>query len=308
MTEEHNNQLENDIDANDKKMRKPIVRQNDLISDELPALTETQEESSKEADLAPSFTAKLKAIWNSRLFSNILVALSVIFFALGAYFFIKPMVIHKNQDRIAQDLLDRLKEQEPGSTDEISVDVDIKDIHLPGSDGDEYDYFLPDRPTKPSLTLPEATETAPKAPSVVTITTDSIMRIPKINLEIAVAPDVNAASLWVLPGHYPSSPQPGENGVTSYFGHRMYGKGRHFNRLNEVGPGDTIHIQRKGYLYTYVIESSDIIEPSELGKYVYETSYEPRILLVTCHPIQTTGVPKYRIVVRGVLESAEPLN
>lgn len=246
---------------------------------------------------------KLAAFWHSRTLSRILIGLSLIFFALGIYFFIKPMIVHRNQDKIAQELLDKLKAQSPDSTQEISVAVDAKDIDLPGSYRDEYDYILPPRVTR-TFQTGETTATS-KSPSVVTIRTDAIMRIPKIGLEIAVAPDVNASSLWVLPGHYPSSPQPGEIGVAAYFGHRMYGKGRHFNRLNEVVPGDTIQVQRMGYRYNFVVESSDIIEPADLGKYVFESADKARILLVTCHPIQTTGVPKYRIVVRGYLESTE---
>ena len=306
MTDDKHEAPENKSEPNEKPMRKPVVRQTDVVTPEPEEVSPVVEIDAEEPEEVPEKTGKLKTLWNSRAFSNTLVVLAVIFFILGAYFFIKPMIIHRNQDKIAQDLLDRLKEQEPGSTDEISVDVDIKDINPPGGYVNDYDYFTPTK-TKPPLAEPtEAPATKP--PTVVTIKTDSIMRIPKINLEIAIAPDVNAASLWVLPGHSPPSPQPGDTGVAAYFGHRMYGKGRHFNRLNEVAPGDKIEIQRKGYLYTYVVESSDIIEPPELGKYVYETSYRPRILLVTCHPIQTTGVPKYRMVVRGVLESAEPIN
>lgn len=246
---------------------------------------------------------KLKVFWHSKTLSRILIGLSLLFFALGIYFFIKPMIVHRNQDKIAQELLDRLKEQRPDSTQEVTVVVDTKDIDLPGSYRDEYDYILPPRVTR-TFQTEETTETS-KSPSIVTIRTDSIMRIPAINLEIAVAPDVNASSLWVLPGHYPSSPQPGEIGVAAYFGHRMYGKGRHFNRLDEVVPGDKIQVQRMGKLYNFVVESSDIIEPDDLGKYVFESAHTARILLVTCHPIQTTGVPKYRIVVRGYLESTE---
>lgn len=260
------------------------------------------DESSDEEKLVAS-GSRLKAIWNSRAFSRVLIGLSLIFFALGIYYLVKPIIVHKNQDRIADDLLEKLKELDPDSTEEVTIEVNVKDIHLPGSYSDEYDYILP-----PGEKPPEETGEKPqKTPSVVTIRTDSIMRIPRIGLEIAVAPNVSASSLWVLPGHYPTSPQPGSIGVTSYFGHRMYGKGRHFNRLNEVGPGDSIQIQRQGMLYNYVIDTSDIVEPTELGKYVYERTSEARILLVTCHPIQTTGIPKYRIVVRGHLESTEPV-
>ncbi|NLA72118.1 MAG: sortase [Clostridiaceae bacterium] len=243
----------------------------------------------------------------SRVLSSFLLVLAFACLALGIYLLVKPAIVHKNQDKIADNLLEQLNQLAPSSTEEVSIEVNVDDINLPGSYSDEYDYILP-----PGVTIGETvdvkpTVNTPKPGTIITIRSDSIMRISKINLEIAVAPDINASSLWVLPGHYPSSVQPGEVGINAYFGHRMYGKGRHFNRLDEVTPGDTIKIQRKGMLYTYVVDSSDIIEPSELGRFIYERTDEPRIVLVTCHPKQMTGVPKYRIVVRGHLESAQPI-
>ncbi len=300
-----------------KGMRSPVFRMKDQDShvtsppEEEPEpqapLTESDpqlpDEAIVEEEEEKKGVSNLKRFWRSKTMSRILIGLSLLFFALGIYFFVKPMIIHRNQDKIAQELLDRLKDQAPDSTEEVTIEVDVKDINLPGSYRDEYDYILPPHASRPPKT--EETTSPSKAPSVVTIRTDSIMRIPKINLEIAVAPDVTASSLWVLPGHYPSSPQPGETGVTAYFGHRMYGRGRHFNRLNEVVAGDRIQVQRKGVIYNYVVETSDIIEPADLGKYVFESADKARILLVTCHPIQTTGIPQYRIVVRGYLESTE---
>lgn len=300
-----------------KGMRSPVLRKQEETAD--AARIETSETPAPSSETEPDLwepegqeeekneeetEGKLKVFWRSKTLSRILIGLSLVFFALGIYFFIKPMIVHRNQDKIAQELLDRLKDQSPDSTQVVTVVVDSKDIDLPGSYSDESDYILPPRVVTRTFQTEETTKPS-KSPSIVTIRTDSIMRIPSIDLEIAVAPDVNASSLWVLPGHYPSSPQPGEIGVAAYFGHRMYGKGRHFNRLDEVVPGDKIQVQRMGKLYNFVVESSDIIEPDDLGKYVFESAHEARILLVTCHPIQTTGVPKYRIVVRGYLESTE---
>lgn len=315
-SEEEEKDIFEDIPA--KGMRSPVFRMKDLEADATGLPEEEPEAQVSLAEAEPQLpddeddeieeeekeaVSQLKRFWRSKTMSRILIGLSLLFFALGIYFFVKPMIIHRNQDKIAQELLDRLKDQSPDSTEEITIDVDVKDINLPGSYRDEYDYILPPHASRPPI--PQESTSPSKPPSVVTIRTDSIMRIPKINLEIAVAPDVTASSLWVLPGHYPSSPQPGDIGVAAYFGHRMYGRGRHFNRLNEVVPGDKIQVQRKGVIYNFVVESSDIIEPADLGKYVFESADKARILLVTCHPIQTTGIPQYRIVVRGYLENTE---
>ncbi len=244
----------------------------------------------------------------NRTISRILTLLAVLCFALGFYFLILPSIVHKNQDNAAQELLDKLKKQEEaGETGVVEITVKAGDVNAPGSFSPEYDVIL-----RPGETLspdsPAFTEEKIDRDAVIKIKTDTIMRIPKIDLEIAVAPNVRSSSLWVLPGHYPSSAKPGQKGVAAYFGHRMYGKGRHFNRLNEVEKGDIIEVQRKGKIYTYLVDAQKIIEPIDLGQYVLEKTSKAKILLVTCHPIQTTGVPKYRIVVQGHLTDVKDVN
>ncbi|HHW94065.1 MAG TPA: sortase [Clostridiaceae bacterium] len=238
---------------------------------------------------------------NKSIVSIILTVLAIACFALGIYFLVLPNIVHKRQDDTAQKLLDKLKEQEAlGLTGEVEITVRVGDVNAPGSFSPEYDVVL-----RPGETLdpnrPVVTEPDFNRDDVITIKTDTIMRIPKIDLEIAIAPDVKSSSLWVLPGHYPSSVQAGQKGVAAYFGHRMYGKGRHFNRLNEVEKGDTVDIQRKGKIYTYIVDAQRIINPTELGEYVFEKTSKAKIALVTCHPIQTVGVPKQRIVIQGHL-------
>ncbi len=267
-----------------------------------PATAETDESTDHAAngsadknshEIADKTAEEIK---KKRIVSYILTGLAILCFALGIYFLVLPAIVHKNQDDAAKKLLDQLK----ANKGEAEITVKAGDVNAPGSFSPEYDVILrpgeeydPDRPT--------VTEEEFDRDAVITIKTDTIMRIPKIDLEIAVAPNVRASSLWVLPGHYPSSVQPGQKGVAAYFGHRMYGKGRHFNRLNEIEKGDTIEIQRKGKIYTYTVDVQRIINPIDLGKYVFEETSKTKIVLVTCHPIQTTGIPKYRIVVQGHL-------
>ncbi len=237
----------------------------------------------------------------NRVVSYVLTFLAVVCFGLGIYFLVLPSIVHKNQDSAASELLEKLKEQENrGGEGEVEITVKVVDVNAPGSFSANYDVIL-----RPGETMdpnePTYTEEKIDRDAVVTIKTDTIMRIDKIGLEIAVAPNVRSSSLWVLPGHYPSSVKPGQKGVAAYFGHRMYGKGRHFNRLNEVEKGDIIEVQRKGKIYTYKVDANKIIDPIDLGQYVFEETNKAKIVLVTCHPIQTTGVPKYRIVVQGHL-------
>jgi len=231
-----------------------------------------------------------------RIVTNALTILAILCFALGIYFLALPSIVHKNQDDAAQKLLEEVKKNPDGA----EITVRAGDVNTPGSFSPGLDILV--RPGEiPDPNRPTTTEETIDRDTVITIKTDTIMRIPKIDLEIAVAPNVKSSSLWVLPGHYPSSVHPGKKGVAAYFGHRMYGKGRHFNRLDEVEKGDTIEIQRKGKIYTYTVDAQRIIDPIDLGKYVFEETSKAKIVLVTCHPIQKTGVPKYRIVIQGHL-------
>lgn len=231
-----------------------------------------------------------------RIVTNALTLFAILCFALGIYFVALPSIVHKNQDDAARKLLEELKKNQDGA----EITVRAGDVNAPGSFSPGQDILV--RPGEiPDPNRPTTTEEPIDRDAVITIKTDTIMRIPKIDLEIAVAPNVKSSSLWVLPGHYPASAHPGKKGVAAYFGHRMYGRGRHFNRLNEVEKGDTIEIQRKGKIYTYTVDAQHIIEPIDLGTYVFEETSKAKIVLVTCHPIQTTGVPEYRIVVQGHL-------
>lgn len=259
-------------------------------------------EEDREDQAAP--VGKFKTVLKSRALSRILLGLSLVFFVAGIYFFVKPAIIHKNQEKVGKELLNLLENREPGNTGEVTLEVRVKDVYMPGSYDDGFDLILP-----PGATEPAAPETRPGSgtrPSTIVIKSDTVMIIPSINFESAMAPDVRESTLWVLPGHFPPSAQPGELGVAAYFGHRMIKKGLHFNRLNEIKVGDRIVIKRLGETYHYIVDDYRIVEPSEVGKYVYESTDTSRILLVTCDPVIAPRSTKQRILVGAYLEGGLP--
>ncbi|MGI6614306.1 MAG: sortase [Saccharofermentanales bacterium] len=250
---------------------------------------------------------RFKTIWRSRTFSRILLGLSILFFVVGIYFFVKPALIHRNQEKAGKELLDLLEKQKPEETGEVSIEVNIDDVYMPGSFDDSFDVILPPGVTGNVTVTTSQTEAPPaQRPRTIIIKSDTIMKIPSINYESAIAPDVEEATLWVLPGHFPASAQPGEPGVAAYFGHRMIKRGLHFNRLNEVKVGDKVQIKRFGETFNYIVDYYKIVEPSELGPYVYEKTDTSRILLVTCDPIIAPRSTKKRILVGGYLEGGLP--
>ena len=52
------------------------------------------------------------------------------------------------------------------------------------------------------------------------------------------------------PGHYPESPLPGQEGNAAIAGHRTT-YGAPFNRIDELEPGDEIHVETIQGSFTY---------------------------------------------------------
>ncbi len=259
-----------------------------------------EDEGPPEEENEPVPVGKLKSIWRSHAFARVLLGLSLVFFAVGIYFFVKPAIIHKNQEKAGKEILDLLENREPEETGEVTIEVNVDDVYIPGSYDDSFDIILP-----PGVTGNVTVNTNPaptQKPRTIVIKSDTVMKIPSISYESAIAPDVKESTLWVLPGHFPPSAQPGEVGVAAYFGHRMIKRGLHFNRLNEVKVGDTIQIRRLGETYNFIVDYYRIVEPSAVGQYVYEETDTSRILLVTCDPVIGPRSTKKRILVGGYLE------
>lgn len=110
---------------------------------------------------------------------------------------------------------------------------------------------------------------------------------------ITIAPAVDEVTLEKTPGWLNTSASPGEEGVCVVYGHRNR---NHLQILKEVTYGETITVTMPdGSVYTYVIESMEILESSEdlripalSGKH---------IVLTTCYPFYYTGhAPKKYVV------------
>jgi LPXTG-site transpeptidase (sortase) family protein len=248
-----------------------------------------------------------------------LLAVAAICLILGLYFIIRPAIMHRNQGRYARLLLEQMRKKEgqseqddPSNTDDyVTITVHHDDIYMEGIYDDDYDVIYPPGYSMPPDGMPKMTQPPgqnPQGDRIVTIRTDALLRIPTIGLECAVAPDVKSSTLLVVPGHYPSSPQLGEVGVVAYFGHHTRGRrDSNFSNLNKIKPGEKVIFERKGQVYTYVVETTDIIRPKRLGEFVFEKTSDKRLLLVTCQgDTPSSSSTKYRFVVRGILESVKP--
>lgn len=254
----------------------------------------------------------------NRIIQATLLVLAIVCLVAGVYLFIKPKIEHRNQETAEEALHSQLKEQiniqaenAPKESLQLNAVITIRrgEVEDDNSFGSDADYILrPGETLNPNLPAP--TQAPLEKDKVVEVRTDSIMLIPYIHLEVAIGTNVDRTTLAIVPGHFPGTPKPGEVGISTYFGHNwIYKKDRHFSRLREVPVGETIEIKYAGKSYTYRIDFSEDITPDKIGHYVYKSTDQARILLVTCYRPDgsTSGSAPYRTVVGGYLESVNPL-
>lgn len=136
-----------------------------------------------------------------------------------------------------------------------------------------------------------------KPPSEDIIAAIGIMKIPKIDLKVAIGEGVDNNTLKYAVGHFQGTAMPGEKGNFSVAGHRSYTYSEYFNRLDELKVGDDIIVQSKKGEFTYKIYEKKVVEPTEVS--VLDRTKDATITLVTCTPIR---VATHRLIIKGKLQ------
>lgn len=125
----------------------------------------------------------------------------------------------------------------------------------------------------------------------------AIMKIPKIDLKVAVGEGVDNKTLKYAVGHFEGTTMPGEKGNFCVAGHRSYTYSEYFNRLDELKEGDDIIVKTKKGEFTYKIYEKKVVEPTEVS--VLDSTKDATITLVTCTPIR---VATHRLIIKGKLQ------
>lgn len=102
------------------------------------------------------------------------------------------------------------------------------------------------------------------------------------------------------PGVYPETPLPGEGGTTGIAGHRTTYLAP-FRDVDDLERGDLIELEMPYGDFTYVVQRSEIVEPTDLSV-IRPVGYE-RIVLTACHPLYSAN---QRIVVFARLAKVVP--
>jgi sortase A len=130
------------------------------------------------------------------------------------------------------------------------------------------------------------------------------IQIPKIGITRTVVEGVGLDQLKRGPGHYPTTPLPGQAGNAAIAGHRTT-YGQPFHNVDKLQPGDEIlvtTIQRPLEPFVYKIDRITIVKPTQSSVLLFtldkNKKLENRITLTACHPKYSA---RQRIIVSGLL-------
>ena len=126
------------------------------------------------------------------------------------------------------------------------------------------------------------------------------LRIPRIGADDIVVEGTNPDDLRHGPGSYDDAPLPGAPGTAAIAGHRTT-YGAPFRHIDELRAGDEITLELPYATFTYRVQGSKIVRPSDLAV-LRRTGYD-RLVLSACHPLFSAAK---RIVVFARLARTVP--
>ena len=149
--------------------------------------------------------------------------------------------------------------------------------------------------TIPPTKSAAAPQVAPTEPQPAIGSAVGTIDIPEIGLQMVVVQGTDVVRLQQGPGHYPTTPLPGEAGNSAIAGHRTTYLHPFYN-LNELNNGNPIYITTTQGVFQYDVISSQSVSPSDVS--VVDTTTSPEITLTTCTPRYSAA---QRLVVHAVL-------
>jgi len=131
---------------------------------------------------------------------------------------------------------------------------------------------------------------------------DAIGRIaiPSVGVSEYVVEGTGTGDLRKGPGHYPSTPLPGDRGTTAIAGHRTT-YGAPFRRLDDVSRGDRVTVDMPYGRFVYRVEGTKVVDDQELS--VLRRRPYDRLVLSACHPLYSAA---QRIIAFARLERRLP--
>jgi sortase A len=121
------------------------------------------------------------------------------------------------------------------------------------------------------------------------------LEIPRLHLSAIVREGTDSHTLGIALGHVRGTAMPGAAGNVAVAGHRD----TLFRCLRNITKDDQIVFQTTYGDYTYRVESTKIVKPSDVA--VLAAGKDPEITLVTCYPFYYVGAAPDRFIVHALL-------
>jgi sortase A len=122
------------------------------------------------------------------------------------------------------------------------------------------------------------------------------IEIPRVGLHAVVVQGDSDKILRLAVGHMPRTALPGQSGNMVFAGHRD----SFFRALQNVHKGDQIVVDTHGGSYDYQVESTSIVEPTDLT--VLRSDRGRELTLITCYPFSWIGSAPQRFIVKAVAQ------
>lgn len=120
------------------------------------------------------------------------------------------------------------------------------------------------------------------------------LEIPRLHLATVVLEGDDDGTLRLAAGHVPGTPFPFQPGNFSVAAHRD----TFFRPLRKIKPDDRIELTTPDGLYTYSVESTQIVKPTQVS--VLDSHPGPQELtLITCYPFYYVGSAPMRFIVHA---------
>jgi len=121
----------------------------------------------------------------------------------------------------------------------------------------------------------------------------AVLRIPRMQLEVAVLEGTDEVTLNRAVGHIADTAKPGTDGNSGIAGHRD----GFFRGLKNIAPGDVIELETLAGKEVYRVEKTWIVPPEDVS--VLDPTPSRSLTLVTCYPFYFVGSAPQRFIVRA---------
>jgi sortase A len=105
--------------------------------------------------------------------------------------------------------------------------------------------------------------------------------IPRLKLNDDLYEGVALSTLDHGPGHWPGTAMPGQPGNVVVAGHRV-SHSKPFRYIDQLQPGDEVDFTVNGAVYTYVVQSHEVVDPSAIR--IIDQTPAATATLFACHP------------------------